>query len=345
MMKRILKRAGPWLRVGVCIGLLAVVLRQIDLRALFGASLAAASHWPWLMAGMAMTFLGLLAGAIRWGEILVALGFRISPLKVLHISFVGQFFNAFMLGACGGDVARAYYASRGQEGRRAEVVTSILMDRGIGLFSMVVFCCLMIPFRLHVFLDNEGPRDAGVLMILFLAGAVAGILVLFRKNVFEHFRFFRRLENDARLGPLIRRVYESFFLFRRDRRLVAVTVFLSLLSTVFLTLACWSFGQALEIRVPAVDYFALFPIISVLMAVPITPGSLGVREGLFVSLFRAVMVGRPHAILLSLMVYAGGTLWSVVGGLIYLFFTPKESALADGMTGPRDTPANSGRKE
>ena len=34
------------------------------------------------------------------------------------------------------------------------------------------------------------------------------------------------------------------------------------------------------------------------------------------------MVDGPHAILLSLMVYAGGVFWSVAGGFVYLFFTP-----------------------
>ena len=195
--------------------------------------------------------------------------------------------------------------------------------RGIGLVSMIVFCCVMILLRLHIFLDNEGPRDTGVLMILFLLGAVVAMAVLFRKNVFEHFAFFQRVENNTRLGPLIRRAYEAVFLFRNHHRLMAVSVVLSALSMTFLTLACWSFAQALGIGNPVLDYFTLFPVISVLMAIPLTPGSLGVREGLFVSLFRAVLVDPPHAILLSLMVYAGGVFWSLVGGLIYLVFTPR----------------------
>ena len=320
---RIWKWASPWVRVAACIGLLALLLRRIDTRALFDASLHAAAHWPWIVAGVVMTFFGLATGAVRWGAILAAQGLRFAPLKVLHIVMVGQFFNAFMLGACGGDVARAYYAARGQEGKRVEVVTSILLDRGIGLFSMIVFCCCMIPFRLHIFLDNKGPRDTGFIMLCFLLGTLVGILVLFEKNVFEHFRFFQRLENNTRLGPLIREAYDALFFFKKSHRLLVIASVLSVMNTVFLTLACWSFGHALEIPVPVVDYLALFPIISVLMAVPITPGSLGVREGLFVSLFRSVMVDRHHAILLSLMVYAGGMLWSLVGGLVYLCFTPK----------------------
>jgi uncharacterized protein (TIRG00374 family) len=165
-------------------------------------------------------------------------------------------------------------------------------------------------------------------MIAFLLGAAAGVFVLFRKNVFEHFRFFKRLENNTRLGPLIREAYEALFLFRRNHRLLVISAVLSVMNTAFLTLACWCFGHALGITVPTLDYFALFPIISVLMAVPLTPGSLGVREGLFVSLFPSVMVDRHHALLLSLMVYMGGLLWSFVGGMLYLFTTPKSARIS-----------------
>lgn len=321
-MSNLWKLLGPWVRIAVCIGLLTFLFYQTDTKSLIDASRDALSHWPWLVAGIMLTFLGLVAGAVRWREILAAQDIRFSPFKVVHIFLVGQFFNAFMLGACGGDVVRAYYAAKGQKGRRTEAITTILLDRGIGLFSMILFCCLMIPLRIHIFLDNEGPRDTGILMIMFLVGALLGFFILFRKNVFEHFRLFQRLENETRIGVLIRKAYDAVFLFRKNHRLLAISLALSWLSMAFLTLACWSFGQALGLQAQVLDYFALFPIISVLMAVPITPGSLGVREGLFASLFPAVMIDRPHAIVLSLMVYAGGVFWSFAGGLVYLFFTP-----------------------
>lgn len=335
---KVWKLISPWARVAICIGLLAALLHQVDIRALRDVSLQAATNWPWLVVGVLLTFLGLAASAARWGAILAAQGLRFPPLKVLNIVMVGQFFNAFMLGACGGDVARAFYAAKGHEGSRVKVITSILLDRGIGLFSMVLFCCLMIPFRLPIFLDSEGPRDTGVIMICTLLGAIVGLFVLFKRNVFEHFWFFQKLESKTRVGSLIREAYDALFFFRSHHRLLAGAAVLSLLNMAVLTLACWSFGRALEIPVPAVDYFALFPIISVLMAVPITPGSLGVREGLFVSLFRSVMVDKQHAILLSLMVYMGGLLWSIVGGLVYLCFTPKAARLGQSTALPHKEP-------
>ena len=63
----------------------------------------------------------------------------------------------------------------------------------------------------------------------------------------------------------------------------------------------------------------------------VTPGSLGVRESLFVSLFRAVLVPAPQALLLSLMVYGGGLFWSLAGGLWYVCGAgPRAGAAAAG---------------
>lgn len=306
------------LRIGLCVGLLGYLFHRADKQALSGAIVQAASRWPWMVLGLLFTFLGLLAGAVRWQKVLGVQGLKFTAGKVFHIYFVGQFFNAFMLGACGGDVVRAYSAAQGQKGRRAEAVMTILMDRAIGLFCMIAFACLMISLRLRTFLDNEGPRDTGILMIIFFLAGLGGMVVLFRKNVFEHFSFFRRLEDNTRIGSLIRRGYEAFYLYRQHHHVLFLAVLLSVMSMTCFTLSCWSFGRALEIRVPVIDYFAMFPIISVLMSIPITPGSLGVREGLFVSLFSAVLVDRSHAILLSLMVYAGGVFWSIFGGILYM---------------------------
>ena len=155
-------------------------------------------------------------------------------------------------------------------------------------------------------------------MIAFLVCSIAGMIVLFRKNLFEHFALFQRLENNTQIGSLIRRGYEAFFLYKSHPRLLWLSVFLSVLSTTFFTLACCSFGRALELDVAVIDYFVLFPIITVIMSVPLTPGSLGVRESLFVSLFSAVFINKADAILMSLMVYAGGVFWSLGGGVVFL---------------------------
>jgi uncharacterized protein (TIRG00374 family) len=300
------------------VGLLGLLVRRLDLQE-FGRVLAgAASQWPWWLAGLAFTFLGLFAGAWRWREILTAQGIRLSFGQVFCIFFIGQFFNAFMLGACGGDVARAYYVARRAGGRRAEAASTVLVDRAIGLWVTIAFGCAMIVRYRALFAGYAANRWPALLMWILLAGSAVAAWLLFRRNLVEHPWLAARWKPESRLGRLVRRVYAAFFLYRGRPWLMAGAAGLSLVNIAGLTLACWSFARSLGVDSSLSIFFALFPVITVIAAVPLTPGSLGVREGLFVTLFASVQVGDEMALSLSLLVYVGSLVWSLFGGAIFL---------------------------
>ena len=100
----------------------------------------------------------------------------------------------------------------------------MFVDRAIGLFVTIVFCCAMIALRIPLFLDHRGTRGPGVLMFFFLIGSLVAIVALFRRNLFEHWPFFQRLETDTRFGPLIRRSYDAFYLYRGQPRVMLVSL-------------------------------------------------------------------------------------------------------------------------
>lgn len=306
------------LRFGIAAGLLAFLVYRLDLDGLAHAASGAAERWPWVVAALLLTYFGLHSGVMRWHRILAAQGIVVPFAEIFRFFFIGQFFNAFMLGACGGDVARAYFVSKAARKTRAEAISTVFVDRAIGLFVTVVFACVMILLHLHLFRGYPLNRNAGLLMFAFLAASVVGLATLFSRNLFEQWGFFRRIERDTRLGPLIRRTYEAFYLYRGKPRVLASAVFYSLLNLIFLTLACACFGSSLGVAQPMSVYFVLFPIITVVAAIPLTPGSLGVREGLFVAMFATVGTPDETAMLLSLMVYADGVLWSLFGGAIFM---------------------------
>ena len=310
------------LRAGLAAGFMGYIIYRVEAQYVFDAVRSVAGRWPWVAVGIVLTFVGLCTGVVRWHRILVAQGFSPSPGAVFNYFFVGQFFNAFMLGACGGDVARAVCISRNEPGRRAEAASTVFVDRAVGLFATILVGCVMILLQIPLFRRYPVNRVPGLLMFVFLAASLVAIAALFRRNLFEQWPLFQRMERDMRFGPLIRRTYEAFYLYRGKPRVLAGALFYSFLNLAFLTLACICFGISLSIRVPAHDYFTLFPIITVIAAIPITPGSLGLREGLFVSMFGTVGVSAEQAMLLSLMVYADGALWSLFGGALFMLRPP-----------------------
>ena len=314
-------RLGLAARMILCAGLMIYLVDRLDVQTLWRVLAQTVSRWPWWLAGIILTFLGLLAGAFRWKKILAAQGLCLPSIRVFSVFFIGQFFNAFMLGACGGDVARAYYASRDAPGCRTKVASTVFVDRAVGLFATIVFCCVMIAFRIPLFLDYRGTRVPGFLMLFFLLGSLVTMFALFRKNLFDHGSFFQRLEMKTRLGPFIRRAYDAVYLYRGHVCVMLVSLGLSLLNLAFLTLACYSFGKSLQVNQSILDCFTLFPIISVIAAVPVTPGSLGIREGLFITMYQAIGVDAHYSISMSLMVYFGSLIWSLFGGLVFVGYS------------------------
>ena len=100
-----------------------------------------------------------------------------------------------------------------------------------------------------------------------------------------------------------------------------MAVLLSVLNMSLLTLACLCLGLSLGVELRVRDYFTVFPVITVLSSLPLTPGGLGVREGLFVELLNTLGVSAAKALPLSLLTYLGGLAWSLLGGLVFLGYT------------------------
>jgi|APTNR8051073442_1049403.scaffolds.fasta_scaffold00158_58 uncharacterized protein (TIRG00374 family) len=310
-------------RILLALGLLAYLFSrlQTDFSSLQAALQTSVQHWPLWLLSLTCTFLGLLVGALRWHLILRTAGLPLPGAKVFSIFFIGQFFNSFMLGACGGDLARAYYVARAWPGKRAEAATTALIDRAVGLLVLVAFACAVIIYRFHLFFDHIGNRWMGYVMISFLGGAVALLTLLLRKNLFEHWPLFQRWEKQTALGGTFRRIYDALFLFHHHPRALAGVVLLSFLNMILLTLACVCLGQSLHVELRVRDYFTVFPVITVLSSLPLTPGGLGVREGLFVELLNTLGVAASKALPLSLLTYLGGLVWSLLGGLVFLGYS------------------------
>src|SRR6185369_13725757 len=114
--------------------------------------------------------LGIVLGIMRWRTLLSAGGFQLSFGRATEISFVAHFFNSLMLGTVGGDVMKAYYAARETHHRKTEAVVTVLVDRVIGLWAMLVFASVMILPNLHLF-EQPGLRTITALLLMLTVGA------------------------------------------------------------------------------------------------------------------------------------------------------------------------------
>lgn len=317
MKRKVLVQAGQF---AVGAALIAYLIGTMENKAhLLHALRTAASQWPWLIAGNLLFGVCLLLVIARWHLLLRSQELVLPFRRTLTLYFIGQFFNAFMLGATGGDLVKAYYAAKETHHRKTEAVTTVFLDRVIGLVTLVGIIVVVLLARIRLVRAHPETRVALVFFACVCATAVTAIAASAWRNLFDHVGFLRRLRERTRLGAMLNRIYTTFQIGFRRPAVMLSTIGLSLLNHVLNVASAMLLGRALNLRLPFADWLTAIPVINAVSAIPITPGGLGTREATAtVMLNHVFQVPIENALLLSLLIYASTLVWSLVGGAVYM---------------------------
>jgi glycosyltransferase 2 family protein len=283
---------------------------------------AAAMDWRWLGAAIALVFVDRTLMAMRWIDLLVALapGTRPPLAAVLRVFFVSSFVSNFVP-SVGADLYRAYALSR-YDVHLAESTASVLMDRALGVLSVVLVAAAALPFA-----QVEGRRELQILLAMM--GVICGIAaaVIFSERAAHRIRAFARMIPIRLLHRVIAALTDAVRAYAQHHAAVSRVLALSVLVQIFRVLQAWCLGRGLGIDLPLATYFAFIPLIVFIMQIPITPNGLGTTQIAFERFFVPQGASAPHVVVLSLLFLSLGVLGSLPGGLLY--------ALGDG---PRTTP-------
>ena len=300
------------LRLGVGAGLLAYLaesgfIRLRDLDRLLAA-------WPLTLLALALIFLHI--GLISWRLSLLfpPQGLHLSYPAAVKLNLVELFFDNFLPGAAGGTVAKLFYATRENEGRRAEVATVVLFDRLIGIFSLILLPLLFAPFFFKLVWSVHVLK-----VLLFTYSAIClCLLAIFFVALFSRvsgdrlagairFRPLRRLATRALLAIVAYRGRRATLLFALALSFLANLAIIGVISVGVLVVHPASLAWRLCLIVP---------IGQVVNSLPTTPGGLGVGEVAFHALFRLSALRGGAEAMLCWRIW--GILVSGLGMLIYL---------------------------
>jgi uncharacterized membrane protein YbhN (UPF0104 family) len=133
--------------------------------------------WPISLAGVAILLADIFIMGIRTCWMFEPVGMRLSIWKSFQLNLVASFFTNVIPGAAGGDVARIYYTTKGNPGNRGKVTIVVLLDRGMGLFSMLVLPLLVAPFFADLLRNVRVLRDLVIVDGAAAAAMLAGFVV------------------------------------------------------------------------------------------------------------------------------------------------------------------------
>lgn len=291
-------------KLAVSVGLIVIVARNLERGALSERFVGQSPGW--LFAASAVTLSQIVLAGLRWKQILDGLGARVSHGRVMLVSYIGGFFNSWLLGSTGGDVVRALLAPSEVVGRTG-IVHSVLFDRLASLLGLGAVVVPLVVFDLGPFARSL-PLVASLAVLPLTLFGMAGLAVLSRAVAHRRGAVFTRLRELA----------ESWrVLCRAPTRLAAAIVFAAGGQiAVSLTASCLAWAQHLDVSF--LDFVVLMPPVTLIVALPISAGGWGVREGAIVAALAPAGVGTGAALLLSVEMGLIAALVSLPGGAIWL---------------------------
>jgi len=268
----------------------------------------------WLLLSFSLHSLGLLISAYRWQILIQAQGDRV-PLGFLAKSYlVGTFFNNFLPTRFGGDIVRIWDGSRYS---RSVLKSSaiVLVERFTGIIVLLLFAFVASLSRL------EMAKKIPIIWVSLLVGLLGLLFVL---SFFMPFakRILGKIPDKGYLKKIKAKVFEFrdvVLVYKDKKREFLKALFWAFLLQVNVILHYFLVGKALHLNISFIDYFIFIPIILIILIIPVTISGLGLREGIYIEIFKFYLI--PAALAFSFPLIADvafGLIIGIIGGIIYI---------------------------
>lgn len=302
-MKLFWSKLSVVLRVAVSVGLISFMVSYLDLENM-GRYLRRAD-----MGLVALTLVAVFADRIlmvlRWKLLVDALGFVVSMARVVKIFFLSTFFGSFLPSGVGGEAVRAASFAR-LTSKGVESVASVIMDRLLGLFSMLLtgFMSLTVFYRVY-------PHPALLGIVIGGGLALAGGLCLVLSRSVHRSILARGTES------WLARATRAMARYRERLGVLGLVLALSVGVQLLRILHAYLLSEAMDLGTPAIYFLCFIPPILIVTMLPISVGGWGTTNGAYVFLFSRVGMDPDGAFVLSVLILALGVVGNLPGGLIY----------------------------
>ncbi len=306
------------LRIIVGIGLIVFLLIKLDvIKILFHIK------------NMEIKFLGyalipylffIIVSAWRWQVLLDYKNMGMPFKDSLIIYFIALFFNNFLPTTVGGDVMRIVYSTKD---RKTDALAIVLADRILGFIGLFVFGLIAVVY-LYIFQKRS---EFVPLMIIGLLLLVLITFILFSERVYSIFAPIMERIAVFRIGERINNLHKTMTDFGSAWGVIILCVFQSIVIQALLSISPYFVLQSLDsFQVSILPFFIYLPIINVISMIPISFNALGVRENAYVFLFQRAGLTGEVSLTVSLISFFLIFLWSLLGGIFFLFYRGSKNA-------------------
>jgi hypothetical protein len=301
------------LKILVSAALLYFSLRKINLSEL--VSRINVSSLAWIALAIAVTFLQIFVGVLRWREISAECGAPLETKQAMRFNLIGTFFNQTLPSSIGGDAVRLWLVARNGAGWRAATY-SIFVDRAVGLIALAVIIVATLPWSYNLITNPHGRSALLLVDFAALAGGL-GFLVL---GVLP-WPWLKRWWATHHIHACA--VIANRVIFSRDRgpKLAVLSVLVHVLAVVI----AWCVVRSIAAPVKFGQVFQLVPPVMLITMLPISIAGWGVREATMGLAFGYAGLMTNEGVNVSLLFGAVSFIVGIFGGLVWIL-SPEKAA-------------------
>jgi uncharacterized protein (TIRG00374 family) len=306
------KTIGTIIKLIISVLLLYFLFNRYDAGTIYRTFIQFESAW--VLAALVLMIVSNIFGTFQWNTILKRLSINLPLRRVFAYYFTGLFFNNFLLSFIGGDIFRVYDI-RKTSGSNTAAISTVLMDRFIGFLTLVTIGVAGI-FYLSGRLDSM--FMLWVFPVIFITMLFV-VLILFNKSLAKRFEAIGMKITPKRSQVAIREIYNSLNYFGK-RPIQLLKIFLLALCVQAARVGThYCLARSIGVSINLAFFFLFIPVITLVIALPVSFGGIGMREWSATELFRFAGVEGEDAVLFEGMAYIVAILCSLPGGLAFVF--------------------------
>ena len=273
---------------------------------------------PLFLAGGFLGFLiSLLVVAVRWWFLLRLQDIHIPLWEAVRLTFLGQFFNTLLPSTVGGDLVKAYYVSK-HTPKKGAVLVSVVVDRVLGLTELTLLAAIMLTVVLLgnlASLDDPNIRRSAIAIAIVIALIVGAVLFLFSRR-FRRLFHLQKIYSRLPMAHHIAAAGDAAILYRQRITGLVKAVCMTFGAHLMWVGALALLGFGLNLKLPWFEYFLYIPLVYIIGSIPISPGSVGLIESLYLAFFHAAGVSPSEILAFALLARLIPIFWGLPGIIV-----------------------------
>ncbi|HWY85148.1 MAG TPA: lysylphosphatidylglycerol synthase transmembrane domain-containing protein, partial [Gemmataceae bacterium] len=281
-----------FVKYGLGLGLLAGVIfsywhniqddKEVGLAGVFERPL----HLPYLALAVALALGSILLTFVRWYILVRAQELPFTLPSALRLGMIGYYLSTFLPGAVGGDIIKAAFIAR-EQSRRTVAVTTVIMDRVMGLCGLIWLVALIGGYfwMTGLLATMATAASAAAILETILIGATVltvgsilfwAVLGCLSQERAEGLRIW--LRGVPKIGGPLGELWRAVWLYRCRGRSVGLALALSMIGHLGFVLVFYFASLTLNpaASIPSLGaHFLLVPVgVTIAAGIP-TPGGVG----------------------------------------------------------------------